>query len=180
MPELAREAWLEARRQSFASGVFSRCFTLPAQIHDIVRYNERLLYGTLFQKHGQPCRSCVRQALPGQYGMVAAILHGWGQNLHYHPHIHCIVPGGGLKGGKWVSARGVLSYRCRPSALFQESLSVLCAGTIKLGGCAWMGCALFSQQSYSTASQTRLMAQDWVVYAKPRLAEVGAVAEIIW
>ena len=82
-------------------GYFHVVFTLPAQIGDIVRYNERLLYGTLFQEAWAALsKLCADRHYLGARPGAVAVLHTWGQNLHYHPHIHCIVPGGGLRGGK--------------------------------------------------------------------------------
>ena len=85
---LAREAWLEARQaELLPAGYFHIVFTLPAEVHDVVRYNERLLYGTLFQEAWAALsKLCAdRHYLGARPGMVA-VLHTWGQNLHYHPH----------------------------------------------------------------------------------------------
>ncbi|MCB0594319.1 MAG: transposase, partial [Phaeodactylibacter sp.] len=64
------------------------------------------MYGTLFQEAWAALsKLCADRHYLGARPGAVAVLHTWGQNLHYHPHIHCIVPGGGLRGGKWVSAR---------------------------------------------------------------------------
>ena len=167
---LAREAWLEARQAELLPvGYFHVVFTLPAQIGDIVRYNERLLYGTLFQEAWAALsKLCAdRHYLGARPGMVA-ILHSWGQNLHYHPHVHCIVPGGGLKGGKWVSAREEFFVPVQAlSALFKgKFVSALRrhyrAGRLRLEGL----CGRFRSNPAFDSLLNRLMAQDWVVYAK--------------
>ena len=180
---LAREAWLEARRaELLPAGYFhpdTLCtgqvivFTLPSEVRDVVRYNERLLYGTLFREAWAALSElCAdRHYLGARPGMVA-ILHSWGQNLHYHPHIHCIVPGGGLRGGKWVSAREEFLVPVQAlSAMFKgKFVSALRrhynAGRLRLDGL----CSHFrSKQAFSQLLK-KLMSEDWVVYAKPPFA----------
>ena len=154
-------------------GYFHVVFTLPAQIGDIVRYNERLLYGTLFQEAWAALsKLCAdRHYLGARPGMVA-ILHTWGQNLHYHPHVHCIVPGGGLRGGKWVSAREEFLVPVQAlSAMFKgKFVSALRrhynAGRLHLDGL----CSRFRGKQAFDSLLNRLMVQDWVVYAKAPFA----------
>ena len=171
---LTREAWLEARQAELLPvGYFHVVFTLPAQIGDIVRYNERLLYGTLFQEAWAALsKLCAdRHYLGARPGMVA-ILHTWGQNLHYHPHVHCIVPGGGLRGGKWVSAREEFLVPVQAlSAMFKgKFVSALRrhynAGRLHLDGL----CSRFRGKQAFSKLLNALMAEDWVVYAKPPFA----------
>jgi hypothetical protein len=174
---LAREAWLEARRADLLPvGYFHVVFTLPAELRNVVRYNERLLYGTLFREAWEALSGlCTdRRYLGARTGMVA-VLHTWGQNLHYHPHVHCIVPGGGLSGGKWVPARkGFLVPVRALSAMFKgKFVSALRrhyqAGHLRLDGlCAH----LRGRQAFSRLLKN-LMAEDWVVYSKPPFAGPG-------
>ena len=68
-------------------GYFHIVFTLPAEVRDIVRYNERLLYGTLFQEAWAALsKLCADRHYLGARPGAVAVLHTWGQNLHYHPH----------------------------------------------------------------------------------------------
>ena len=172
---LARETWLEARRQELLPiGYFHLVFTLPAEAHGVVRYNERLLYGALFQ---QAWAALLKLSSDSRYlgarpGLIA-ILHTWGQNLHYHPHVHCIVPAGGLKGGrKWVAARKRFFVPVRAlSALFRAKFvsalrAYYRAGRLHLDG----SCRPLRDKRAFDNLLNRLMAKPWVVYAKAPFA----------
>jgi hypothetical protein len=112
----ARAAWLE-REASYLLPVEYHhvVFTLPAELGDLALSNQKLIYGMLFRAAAETLSELAADPhyLGGQPG-VLSVLHTWGQNLHYHPHIHCIVTGGGLScdvSGKvdaeprWVSCR---------------------------------------------------------------------------
>lgn len=113
-----------------------------------------------------------KKYLGAQTGMIA-VLHSWGQNLHYHPHIHCLVPAGGLtKTGEWVAARKNYLVPVRAlSALFRAKyISFLRRahrqGKLKLEGpCADLG-------PYPKMNQllNKLYRKNWVVYAKEPFA----------
>jgi hypothetical protein len=90
-------------------------FTLPAAVATLVGQNRRVGYGLLFRAAQQTLQEVAADPkhLGAQVGILA-VLHTWGQNLHYHPHLHCVVTGGGLacdargaleEGPRWVSCR---------------------------------------------------------------------------
>lgn len=106
---LPRERWLEARKSELlAVKHFHLVFTLPHELHALIRANEKLCYSLLFQSVAQTVLQLGKEKkyLHAQTGLLA-VLHTWGQNLMYHPHIHCLVPGGGLSldGKKWIKSR---------------------------------------------------------------------------
>lgn len=106
---LAKERWLEAREaELLAVKHFHLVFTLPHELHPLIRMNEALCYGLLFRAASQTLLQLARQKkyLHAQAGMMA-VLHTWGQNLSYHPHLHCLVPAGGLSldGKRWIHSR---------------------------------------------------------------------------
>lgn len=72
-------------------------FTLPVKIAAIAFQNKSAVYAMLFRTAAETLRTIAADPrhLGAEIGLIA-VLHSWGQNLHYHPHIHCIVPGGGL------------------------------------------------------------------------------------
>src|SRR4029077_14328218 len=88
-------------------------FTLPKQIGSLALQNARTIYNILFRAASQtlPETAADPRLLGASIGFLA-VLHTWGQNLHLHPHLHCVVPGGGisLDGSRWV--------RCRKSSFF--------------------------------------------------------------
>jgi hypothetical protein len=104
-----RAAWLETRLERLLPvGYFHVVFTLPAGLSPLVLHNQRLLYDLLFRAASATLLTLAAdpQRLGAQVG-ITAILHTWGQNLLFHPHLHCVVTGGGLApdGQSWVAGR---------------------------------------------------------------------------
>jgi rubrerythrin len=101
--------WLE-KQQTLLLPVpyFLLTFTLPAAFHEVVRSQQRLLYDLLFKTSAAATQQLAHEPrwIGGQLGMVG-VLHTWGRNLAYHPHIHYLVPAGGLStdGQSWLPAR---------------------------------------------------------------------------
>lgn len=103
-----RERWMEARQAELLPvPYFHVVFTLPEALNRLCLYKPEVLYSLLFQTAWSVLNSFARDPkhLGAQGGMIS-ILHTWGQTMSLHPHLHCIVPGGGLtKGGQWKGAR---------------------------------------------------------------------------
>jgi hypothetical protein len=104
---LAKERWLTARREELLPvPYFHVVFTLPSELDEIVMKNQELMYGLLFKATAETVRSLAadRKYLGVKVGLTS-VLHTWGQNLTFHPHVHMVVPGGGLtKDGRWASS----------------------------------------------------------------------------
>ncbi|NQY08283.1 MAG: IS91 family transposase [Flavobacteriales bacterium] len=102
-----REEWIEKREQELlAVGYYHIVFTLPSELNQLALHNPRLLYGTLYKVAWSVIKGFGDNPafLGAKTGMIA-ILHTWGQNLSLHPHLHCIVPAGGVnKKGRWKHA----------------------------------------------------------------------------
>jgi hypothetical protein len=106
---LERVRWQEARAEDLLPvPYFHLVFTVPDSLHDVFLAHPRVTYGLLFAAVEQTVREVAANPknLGAQIGMTA-VLHTWTQTLLYHPHLHCIVPGGGLdpSDGRWVPAR---------------------------------------------------------------------------
>lgn len=103
-----RAQWLEGRQAELLPvEYFHVVFTIPEQIARIAFYNPKLVYGVLFRAASQTLLTIARDPkhLGAEIGFFG-ILHTWGQNLLHHPHIHFIVPGGGIgPDGQWISCR---------------------------------------------------------------------------
>ena len=103
-----REQWIRAREQELLNGpYFHVVFTLPAELNQMAMYEPQAVYDSLFATAWSTLSSFAQapRHLGAQTGMIC-ILHTWGQQLTLHPHLHCIVPGGGLsKAGFWKSAK---------------------------------------------------------------------------
>ena len=108
-----REQWIRAREAELLRvPYFHLVFTLPDPLNGLCLYAPREVYTILFKTAWSVIRDFAANPkfMGGQAGMIA-ILHSWGQNLSLHPHLHCIVPGGGMSSsGKWTYANGKGKY----------------------------------------------------------------------
>lgn len=96
-----REEWIQNREaELLPCSYYHVVFTLPQELNPLAMYQPKVAYDSLFQAAwGTLAQFGATEGL--QLGMIA-VLHTWGQNLSLHPHVHCIVPGGGIdKRGRW-------------------------------------------------------------------------------
>ena len=106
---LARAQWLDDRRaEVLDTQYFHVVFTLPAEMAAIALQNKAVVYGILFRTVAETLRTIAADPkhLGAEIGFFA-VLHTWGSNLSHHPHLHVVVPGGGLSpdGNRWISCR---------------------------------------------------------------------------
>ena len=116
-----REVWIEMRKEEIMPGVkyFHVVFTVPDCLHPIAMSRQALFYSCMFRAAWATLKKFFDAK--GLQGGMTSILHTWGSNLFYHPHIHCIVTGGGVdKDGVWHSLDGCKGIR--------KGLSVPCPG----------------------------------------------------
>ena len=105
VPVPEKEKWVEARaRELLPIEYFHVVFTLPAKLRSLALRNSEVIYNILFKAASETLADCARTRLGVQIGSTD-ILHTWGQNLMNHPHVHCIVTGGGLSQGTWISSK---------------------------------------------------------------------------
>lgn len=108
-----REEWIQARESELLKVPYYHVvFTLPDELNRICLFKPQVIYNLLFQAAWAVIKSFAENPkfLGAKTGMVA-VLHTWGQNLSLHPHLHCIVPGGGITAQmKWKNARGRGKY----------------------------------------------------------------------
>jgi len=170
---LARAEWLAARQAELLPvSYFHVVFTLPAPVAEIAFQNKEAVYAILFRTAAETLHTIAADPkhLGAEIGLVA-VLHTWGQNLHHHPHIHCVVPGGGpsLDGTRWVACRPgfflpvrVLSRLFR--RLFLDALRV----AFEAGHLGFFGELAPLAEPAAFARRLRDLRQvEWVVYAKP-------------
>jgi len=104
-----RARWLESRKAELLPvEYFHVVFTVPEEIARIAYYNQRAVYGILLRMAAETLLTIARDPkhLGAEIGFFT-ILHTWGQNLLHHPHVHCVVPGGGLSPdhSRWIACR---------------------------------------------------------------------------
>ena len=122
----ARAEWLEARAQDLLPGVeyFHIVFTIPAALNSVTVQNKRLIYTILFRAASETLLTIAYDPkhLGAQIGFLS-VLHTWSQTLRLHPHVHCVVPGGGISpdAKQWISSRKDFFLPVRVlSSLFQK------------------------------------------------------------
>jgi hypothetical protein len=152
---------------------FHVVFTLPDTFNSLALSNKRVVYNVLFDAVAQTLLEVAANPkhLGARIGFLA-ILHSWGQNLALHPHLHCVIPGGGLSpdgstglttGGKWIACRTGFFLPVRIlSRVFRGKF-------IDLLKRAWIAGELHGIESDNAFAQLidTSVKHDWVVYAKP-------------
>ncbi len=168
---LARAQWL-ADRQSELLPVpyFHVVFTMPAALAAIALQNKAVVYDILFKATAETLRTIAADPkhLGAEIGMIA-VLHTWGQNLFHHPHVHCIVPGGGLSPeGRWVASRPgfFLSVRVL-SRLYRRLFLERLMASFEAGALKFFGELAPLATSAAFIRYLRPMRRiEWIVYAK--------------
>ncbi len=168
----AREAWLgERKAELLPVPYFHVVFTLPPAIAGIAFQNKARVYAILFRAAAEALRKLA--ADPRHLGAdlgILAVLHTWGQTLQHHPHVHCVVPGGGpsLDGTRWVSCAKDFFLPVRPlSRLFRGMFLDELRNAFKLGELKFFGdFAHLSQPRAFADHLAKARRLDWIVYAK--------------
>ncbi len=186
----AQARWVQARlNRLLPVPYFHVVFTLPQGLRELALQNQRLLYNLLFRAAAGTLRSVADNPrhLGARIGFFA-VLHTWGQTLVHHPHLHCVVPGGGLSpdGRSWVPARPlrngtrfclpvrVLGARFR--RLFLEDLIELFRqGRLEFHGALQS----LSQPAAFRRWLGQLAVRDWVVNAQAPMAQPAQVVEYL-
>ena len=168
---LAKEKWIEARGKDLLPvEYFHVVFTIPSELNPLVLLNRKVMYDLLFCSVSETLMELAndRKHLGAKPGVIC-ILHTWGQNLMEHPHVHCIVTGGGLDGGSWVSCRkGFLIPVRVMSALFRGKFLDLLQKSFKADNIVFSGSISQIKEPETFESFRRhLYNKKWVVYCKP-------------
>jgi predicted Zn-ribbon and HTH transcriptional regulator len=182
---LARAQWIEDRQAELLDcPYFHVVFTVPEEITTIAYQNKELVYGILFQATAETLKTIAAdpEHLGAEIGFFA-VLHSWGQNLMFHPHLHCVVPGGGLSpdGERWIACKPdfflpvrVLSRLFR--RLFLESLQK----AFDSGKLQFFGSLKPLREPTAFARQmARAKGSEWVVYAKRPFAGPRQVLDYV-
>ena len=177
----AARTWLAEREADLLPvGYFHVVFTLPAEISAIALQNKALVYDLLFRTASETMR--IIAADPRHLGArigITAVLHTWGSALTHHPHIHMIVPGGGisLDGERWVSARPAFLLPVRVlGALFRRLFLTRLLALYQEGRLGFFGTmAHLAERRAFLRHLSPVRKKRWVVYAKPPFAGPEAV-----
>jgi hypothetical protein len=163
---LKKEKWCEARKAELLPiPYFHVVFTIPDKLNPLALRNRKVVYSILFKAASQTLLECARRRMR-EIGL-SAILHTWGQNLMDHPHVHCIVTGGGLSSRGWRSAkrRFLLPVKVL-SRLFRGKFLFFLKRAYERDELVFPG-AISGMKDQFKASLSGLYAKGWVVYCKP-------------
>jgi hypothetical protein len=166
----ARAAWV-ARRKADLLPVpyFHLVFTIPQELYAIALQNARTFYHLLFQTSAQTLLTIAAdpQHLGARIGFFS-VLHTWGQKLLFHPHIHCVVTGGGLApDGSWTGCRPGFFLSVRVLSRLFRRLFLQALESAQRGGRLAFHGTLAEKASEFPQLLAQLRSREWVVYAKP-------------
>ena len=169
---LARAQWLEEREaELLPTQYFHVVFTVPDEIAAIALQNKKVLYNILFHASADALRTIAAdpQHLGAEIGFFS-ILHTWGQNLLHHPHVHCVVPGGGIApdGSRWIACRPNFFLPVRVlSRLFRRLFLTQLRQAFANGELRFFGALEPLRDAPAFAQHLAPAAEtEWVVYAK--------------
>ncbi len=170
---LAKARWLEARLVDLLPvPYFHVVFTLPEQLASVALQNKRVVYNLLFSAAAETLRTVAADPrhLGAEIGFLA-VLHTWSQTLRHHPHLHCVVPGGGLAvdGERWLSCRKGFFLPVNVLArLFRRLFLQGLARAYEQGKLSFHGTSAYLAKPLAFSRLlASLRAREWWVYAKP-------------
>jgi hypothetical protein len=165
-----REEWIRSREEELLNvPYFHVVFTLPSELNTYALKEGKIIYSSLFKAAWQTLQQFGENPkhLGAKMGMIA-VLHTWGQNLSLHPHLHCIVPGGGVReNNKWKTAKNKGKY------LFNvKSMS-------KVFRAKYVALLRKSSLDIPQKVYDQLFSKNWVVYAKQPFFKPEFVVEYL-
>jgi hypothetical protein len=170
---LDKERWLEARKEDLLpTAYFHPVFTVPEGVKPIALRNQGVVYSILFKAASESLKELTEDPkhLGAEVGFIA-VLHTWTQTLMDHPHLHCIVTGGGLSpdGLRWIPCKGEFFLPVKVlSRLFRGKFLAYLKEAYKKGKLAFPGkIAHLKDKSAFNVLLKELYRQEWVVYCKP-------------
>jgi len=165
-----REAWIESRKQDLIPvPYFHMVFTVPDKLNELFLHNPAFLYNLLFRAAWETISQFSFIKLQAETGMVA-VLHTWGQNLSFHPHVHCVMPGGGINyQGHWKGVN--ISANGRVFLFKTENISSVFRGKFLAG--------IQKHLPQDKGFIRELYKTPWVVYSKEPFAGPEQVIEYL-
>ena len=173
-----REEWVEAKQSELLpTAYYHVVFTLPRELHSLVMGNRKELFKLLFDSSAHALLTLGKEAkyLGAETGFLS-VLHTWGQQLSFHPHVHCIVSGGGVKEGQWIGQKRKNNKFLFPLPLLQKEFKAHFLS--QLAKRHQQGKLQVSGQPVAPLIDL-LSGKKWVVYAKAPFKEAAGVVEYL-
>src|SRR5712672_242360 len=168
----ARERWIAARRRELLPTCYMHVvFTLPHRLVPLVLQNKEVLYNLLFHTSAETLREVARDPrhLGAEIGFFS-VLHTWSQKLELHPHVHCVVPAGGLSADRtrWIKLRYDFFLPVKVlGRVFRGKFVAALQRAFQDGRLSFHGnLKLLAQPKTFAAWRRLLFRKDWVVYSK--------------
>jgi Putative transposase/Transposase zinc-binding domain len=161
-----RTEWMEARkRELLPVPYFHVVFTLPSELNTLSMYEPKAVYDMLFDNAWATLHQFFKTS--GVQGGMITILHTWGQNLSLHPHLHCIVPAGGVdQNGVWKNVKGDGKFLFPVKGLSKVFRAKYAAD-------------LRARKLIPESETKKLFSKEWVVYAKRPFGSNANVIEYL-
>lgn len=156
----AKEQWIEKQQKNLlTTQYFHVVFTVPDDLNPLFYKNQKEVYTLLFKAASETLMElCADKKYLGATPGITTVLHTWGQNLSYHPHLHCIVTGGGLKdGSRWVNGRKKFFL------------------PVKVLSRKFRGKLLYYLKQVNLEFDGNLYKKEWVAYCKKPFGNAGQV-----
>ena len=176
----AKEEWLERQKQNLLDiQYFHAVFTVPDTMNIVFMQNQKIMYNLLFRAVSETIMElCADGKYLGAKPGITAILHTWGQNLNYHPHLHCVITGGGLtENNRWQNSKKkffipikVLSKKFRGKFLHY----------LKHTNLSFHDSAEYLNDDRNFTDFLKdLYKKDWITYCKPPFGNAQKVIEYL-
>lgn len=173
---LSKERWIEGQKTNLLNvGYFHIVFTVPSELNTLIYQNQNVCYNILFRAVSETLQElCADKKYLGAKIGFTSILHTWGQNLCFHPHIHCVMAGGGLdKLDKWVSSRKkfLLPIKVLSRKFRGRFLALLKVAKLEFHN---------NSNPYAFADLIdNCYKKEWIVYCKPPFKTAACVVEYL-
>jgi len=168
----ARDRWLAARsRELLPTPYVHVVFTLPHELAPLALQNKKVIYGLLFRTSAETLMEIARDPkhLGAEIGFFS-VLHTWNQKLEHHPHVHCVIPAGGLSSDhtRWIKPRYPFFLPVKVlGRVFRGKFVAALRDAFAEGKLSFYGNLISLAQPKTFSSWLRpLFRQDWVVYSK--------------
>lgn len=177
-----KEKWVFDRQYDLLPVIYFHCvFTIPSELYIFFRYNKRTLYDLMMRSVKETLETFGKDKRNGIEGKIGAILllHTWTQQMDYHPHVHCIVPAGGLKSnGKWQHAKAKGEFLFPVKAMSVVFRGKLLSGIHQLYLKGELKLPPKELHKYKK-TKNKLYSKEFVSYAKPSFGGPKQVLEYI-
>ena len=182
---LDKERWIEARKKEvLPTHYFHVVFTVPEDIRPIALRNQEVVYGILFKAVAETLKELAKDPkhLGAQIGLIS-VLHTWSQTLIDHPHVHCIVTGGGLSpdGARWISSKPKFFMPVKVlSQIYRGKFLDFLKQAYESGKLSFAGkIGELKEKKQFNELLNKLYGQSWHVYCKPPFKAAEKVVEYL-